>query len=212
MARTKPGAKVDKVEPQSEVVRALRKVCEEDDSRRVVDLLAGGSVTAADATACLKRSWRLEVPVIRLLLEHGADPAACGTTRYMQTSLELMKLLVEFGYDIKINGHWVLQCVTSGLRKKCGCYMADTFPGIMPTPASPSTGCLTRASMSAGLTTNTRMTAGGTACAHATSLWNYSTRSPRVATLNISTIWSPAALILTRVWHFTPPVNARTPD
>jgi hypothetical protein len=96
-------------EPESEVVRALRKVCEEDDSRRVVDLLAGGSVTAADATACLKRSWRLKVPVMRLLLEHGADPAACGTTRYMQKSLELMKLLVEFGYDIKINGHWVLQ-------------------------------------------------------------------------------------------------------
>jgi hypothetical protein len=111
MARTKRFGRTisPESEPESEVVRALRKVCEEDDSRRVVDLLAGGSVTAADATACLKRSWRLKVPVMRLLLEHGADPAACGTTRYMQKSLELMKLLVEFGYDIKINGHWVLQ-------------------------------------------------------------------------------------------------------
>lgn len=46
---------------------------------------------------------------MRMLLEHGADPAVCATLRCMKRSIDLVKLLVEFGYDIKINKHYILQ-------------------------------------------------------------------------------------------------------
>ena len=114
MARTKPpkrGAKIGKIEPESEIVCELRSACEGNDTGRVVELLNNGSITAADASACLRHAWPPKIPVIRLLLEHGANPAVCATTRYMQESIELIKLLVEFGCDIKGTGHWVLQCV-----------------------------------------------------------------------------------------------------
>ena len=114
MARTKPpkrGAKIEKIEPESEIVCELRSACAANDTGRVVELLNNGSITAADATACLRHALPPKIPVIRLLLEHGANPAVCATTRYMQESIELIKLLVEFGCDIKGTGHWVLQCV-----------------------------------------------------------------------------------------------------
>jgi hypothetical protein len=110
MARTKRGAKDDRVErePDSEVRSDLRSACKANDVQRVAELLNGNSVTAADATECLDETTQ-HLPLMRLLLEHGADPAACATTRCMGESIELVKLLVEFGYDIKKNGHWVLQ-------------------------------------------------------------------------------------------------------
>jgi hypothetical protein len=111
MARTKPGIKKkfhQPVEPQSAVVRELHLACKAEDSKRVAELLNDSSITAADATGCLEETWR-NLQVTRLLLEHGADPAVCARTNRMSESFDLIKLLVEFGYDIKINGHCVLQ-------------------------------------------------------------------------------------------------------
>jgi ankyrin repeat protein len=112
MARTKPGAKMNAVkrEPDSEVRRELRSACKADNIQRVAELLGNGAITAADATACLEETWQ-NLPLMRLLLEHGADPATCATTRCMRKSIELIKLLVEFGCDITGTGHWVLQFV-----------------------------------------------------------------------------------------------------
>jgi hypothetical protein len=114
MVRTKPGAKTErrKREPDSEVRSELRSACKADDIQRVAQLLNSGSTTAADVTACLDDSHR-NLSTMRLLLEHGADPATYATTRCMGESIELIKLLVEFGHEIKINGHWILQCVIS---------------------------------------------------------------------------------------------------
>jgi len=89
-------------------MRELRLACKAEDSKRVAELLSDGTITAADATACLEKTWR-DLSVTRLLLEHGADPAVCARTYRMSQSFDLIKLLVEFGYDIKINGHCVLQ-------------------------------------------------------------------------------------------------------
>jgi hypothetical protein len=97
-------------EPDSQVRGELRSACKykAEDMQRVAELLDSGSATAADATACLEEACH-NLPLMRLLLERGADPAACATECHMGESIELIKLLVEFGHDIKTNGHWILQ-------------------------------------------------------------------------------------------------------
>ena len=97
-------------EPDSAAVRELRLACKANDSERVRKLLDDGFTSAADATACLTET-RENLSLMRLLLMRGADPAACAGTYYMAQSFDLIKLLVEFGYDIAINGHNVLQYV-----------------------------------------------------------------------------------------------------
>lgn len=111
MPRTKPGhqdRKRPRIEPDSEVVKELRSACKAKDFSRVRGVLNESAVTAADATSCLKET-RKNLPLMRLLLEHGADPSVCASTWYMKESFDLVKLLVEFGHDIKINGHCILQ-------------------------------------------------------------------------------------------------------
>jgi len=111
MTTTKPSPKKvfrQRTKSDSAAMRELRLACKAEDSKRVAELLSDGTITAADATACLEKTWR-DLSVTRLLLEHGADPAVCARTYRMSQSFDLIKLLVEFGYDIKINGHCVLQ-------------------------------------------------------------------------------------------------------
>lgn len=91
-------------------LRGLRNACSANDSQRLQELLDSGTVTRADANACLEFT-KDQLPLMRMLLQHGADPAVCATTRLMKRSIDLVKLLVEFGYDIKINGHDILQYV-----------------------------------------------------------------------------------------------------
>lgn len=111
MARTKPGyqhlrrpARV----PDSDATRELRSACKAEDVDRVRELFDNGTVAAVNATLCLKETLE-NLPLMRLLLEHGADPSVCARICYMKRSFDLIKLLVEFGYDIKINGHCILQ-------------------------------------------------------------------------------------------------------
>ena len=61
--------------PDSAAVRELRLACKANDSQRVRMLLDGDSTSAADATACLTET-RKNLSLMRLLLEHGGDPAA----------------------------------------------------------------------------------------------------------------------------------------
>jgi hypothetical protein len=114
MARTKPGVKKEVHEPivpDSAPVRELRFACKANDSLRVRELLDNSCITAEDATACLEDAHS-NLSLMRLLLEHGADPAVFARRHYMSRSFDLVKLLVEFGYDISINGHLVLQYVS----------------------------------------------------------------------------------------------------
>ena len=108
MARIKHGIVMKRREntPESDVRSELRSACKADDVQRVAELFDNCTTTAADATACIEETTE-NLSMMRMLLEHGADPAACATTRCMQESIELIKLLVEFGYDIRVNGHWI---------------------------------------------------------------------------------------------------------
>jgi hypothetical protein len=103
---------VSKAPPQSSAnddeIRELSAACSANDSQRLRGLLDSGSITRANATGCLD-STLSRLPLIRMLLDYGADPAACATSRCMKRSIDLVKLLVESGYDIKINGHCILQ-------------------------------------------------------------------------------------------------------
>lgn len=47
------------------------------------------------------------VPLMRCLLEHGADPNSCSLRGIK--SLEILKLLAEFGFDMISKGHTILQ-------------------------------------------------------------------------------------------------------
>jgi hypothetical protein len=96
------------VEQDSAVRGELRSVCKTNDSQRAGELLQRGTVSAADATACLVNTTQ-DLSLMRMLLEYGADPAHIASTKYMRRSFELVKLLVEFGYDISANRHCILQ-------------------------------------------------------------------------------------------------------
>lgn len=92
----------------SELLDELQSACDAEDPHCVAELLGSGSVTAADATKCLNRTCG-NLLLMRMLLEFGADPSVCATTWHMSLSFDVVKLLVEFGHDISINGHWILQ-------------------------------------------------------------------------------------------------------
>lgn len=95
-------------EPDSELRGELRSACKTSNIERVREMLDAGSVTAADATSCLDDA-HANFSVVRMLLEHGAEPSGCARVCRLKESLDLVMLLVEFGYDISINGHCILQ-------------------------------------------------------------------------------------------------------
>jgi hypothetical protein len=86
--------------------RELKSACEAEDVTHVRQLLTTTILGSSDATAAFKPS--LSVPVLRCLLEGGADADSIVTKRRPQ-SLEQLKLLAEFGYDVRSKGHLILQ-------------------------------------------------------------------------------------------------------
>lgn len=96
------------VNSSSEAADELRPACMAGDLHRVAQLLGSGSVTAEDATECLDETHD-NLLLMRMLLEFGADPSACADEWRMCESFDMVKLLVDFGYDIRINGHRILQ-------------------------------------------------------------------------------------------------------
>lgn len=96
--------------PQDEsALQEMRAARSTGDISQIRHLFAAGRLTAGDASDVLQSSLRNPV-LLRLLLEHGADPdglninqANCG---------ESLRILAEFGYDVKSHGHLVLQSVS----------------------------------------------------------------------------------------------------
>lgn len=85
----------------------LESACRANDIARVRELFATRLLNDKDATSC-SFTTSPDLPLMRCLLEHGADFA-----RYLLVeappSLDMVKLFVEFGYDVKAEGHKMLQ-------------------------------------------------------------------------------------------------------
>ena len=86
--------------------RELERACKENDIARVHELFATRALDQNDATACTFRVSDLSL--MRCLLEHGAD-LRWYLKKNAPPSLDMIKLFVEFGYDVKVEGHKILQ-------------------------------------------------------------------------------------------------------
>jgi hypothetical protein len=89
--------------------QTLFSAVEENNVQRVSQLFATTSLQADDATRALGHA-STRPAVLRCLLMHGADPKAFGRIERVR-SAEVLRLLVEFGYDIRLTGHLIIQYV-----------------------------------------------------------------------------------------------------
>lgn len=87
--------------------RELEIACKANDVACVRELFATRQLSDNDATKCSFHASP-DLALMRCLLEQGAD-----FSRYLWVkpppSLDMVKLFVEFGYDVKAEGHKVLQ-------------------------------------------------------------------------------------------------------
>jgi hypothetical protein len=100
--------------------RELEGACLIGDVARVRQLFTDASLEPADATDTLATYEGYPLATIRFLLELGANPeqfVPWGAWYGQIQSLEMMELLVEFGYDVKPKGHLVLQLVTTRQKR-----------------------------------------------------------------------------------------------
>lgn len=95
-----------------ELQNELHDACMNGNIARINQLFADESLGPTDATdaPCFFEAY--PITTIRCLLELGADANKVAAWRAPDgqiRSLEEMKLLVEFGYDVQSNGHLILQ-------------------------------------------------------------------------------------------------------
>ena len=84
--------------------RELKAACKANDIAHVRELFATRPLNNIDATNC--GLFTSSLPLMRCLHEHGAVLAKLVNSA---TSLDMVKLFVEFGYDVKAEGHKMLQ-------------------------------------------------------------------------------------------------------
>ena len=87
--------------------RQLFSAVEEDNVELIGQLFATTCFQAGDATRALGHALTCPA-VIRCLLRHGADAKAFDDIERVR-SAELIRVLVEFGYDITPTGHLIIQ-------------------------------------------------------------------------------------------------------
>jgi hypothetical protein len=90
----------------------LEDACVAGDVIRIRQLFFDAELDAAEASSLLLSSEGYPLATLRCLLELGADPEhfiPWGAADEQIQSLEVMELLVEFGYDVKSRGHLILQ-------------------------------------------------------------------------------------------------------
>ena len=92
--------------PHYVLVKELKSACDEDDIPRIKHLFATTSLDGDDADEVFIK--RHSIQTLQCLLEHGANANRCASYRYAP-SLEALKILARFGYDVKGKGHVILQ-------------------------------------------------------------------------------------------------------
>ena len=92
----------------------LRSASRDGDVALVSQLLASHSFGTNDASAVLDEA-ELNPTIIRIFLQHGADVNVVSMRMIplFDAPLELMKLLAEYKYDFKADGHRILQLVST---------------------------------------------------------------------------------------------------
>jgi hypothetical protein len=87
--------------------RKLQMACKTNNIARVRELFTTRSLNETDATLC---SYTIspDLPLMRCLLEHGAGFASDLRVQ-PPPSLDMVELFVEFGYNVKAEGHKMLQ-------------------------------------------------------------------------------------------------------
>jgi hypothetical protein len=80
------------------------------DAGLLSQLLVHHSFDADDATVALEQA-KSDPAIFRMLLQHGADPSVVPlhNIRRCGAPADLTRLLAEYGYDFKSQGHYILQ-------------------------------------------------------------------------------------------------------
>lgn len=80
------------------------------DAELLTQLLADHSFDADDVTIALEQA-KSDPAIFRMLLQRGADPSVVPlhSVRRCGAPAELTRLLAEYGYDFKSQGHYILQ-------------------------------------------------------------------------------------------------------
>ena len=98
-------------ETDTDARNLLFQACDNKDLSKAQQLFAPLNLASNDASKALrhisKKNLDTRASICRLLLEHGAD--ANVVPSITTTSLEVVKLLTEFGFDIKSEGHKILE-------------------------------------------------------------------------------------------------------
>ena len=89
-----------------DLLQELKEACNEEDISRIGQLLTTTPLNSADATNVITEQH--SVCTLQCLLEHGAD-ANRARSRIGVPSLDVLKILAKFGYDVKAKGHLILQ-------------------------------------------------------------------------------------------------------
>lgn len=89
-----------------ELVEQLEIACDEENISRIAHLLKTTSLDSDDATDVANEQH--SVRTLQCLLEHGADADRIASS-LGGPSLDVLKLLTRFGYDVKAQGHLILQ-------------------------------------------------------------------------------------------------------
>jgi hypothetical protein len=106
MSQTQPPRSRPAVHRRLPSHSGLERACEANDIRRVREICANESLDGDYATRCILGVKSLDM--MRCLLEQGAE-ASTYMHRSTPKSLAVVKLCVEFGYDVKVEGHKILQ-------------------------------------------------------------------------------------------------------
>lgn len=89
-----------------ELLQELKVACDEEDIPRIGQLLTTTPLNSADATNVVTKKHSIRT--LQCLLEHGAD-ADRVRSKLRVPSLDVLKVLARFGYDVKAKGHLILQ-------------------------------------------------------------------------------------------------------
>lgn len=114
----------------SETRQQLREACSDANVALVSHLFESQPLTAEDASNALKNLMKRDPALVRVLLENGADTSVVDIRKIARSrdASNLLKLLAEYNYDFRSNGHRILQSVAVSKLLNTGLTFLQRFP------------------------------------------------------------------------------------